>query len=63
MTENGIIFVFVDVVYTDVSVRVCELMSDYSGYGRYKPLKIIGARVFVLLVWTEGTDVARGVVD
>lgn len=50
-------------VYTDVSVRVCELMSDYSGYGRYKPLKIIGARVFVLLVWTEGTDVARGVVD
>jgi hypothetical protein len=44
LSENGIVFIFVDVMYTDMS------------------LKIVRSRVFVLLVWTEGTDVAWGVV-
>jgi hypothetical protein len=39
-------------------------MSD-KGEARmwYEPLKIVGSRVFVLLVRTEGTDVAWGVVN
>lgn len=29
---------------------------------KYIPLKIVRPRIFVLLIWTERTDVARGVV-
>jgi hypothetical protein len=71
LAEDGVVFIFVDVVDADMSVER-ELMSDLRGCGWLHwcdakgwdlPLKIVGAGVFVLLVWTEGTDVAWGVVD
>lgn len=62
MAEDGIVFVFVDVVDADMSVRG-ELMSDSRGCGRYKPLEIIWTWVFVLLIRAEGADVTGGIMD
>lgn len=62
MSEDGVVFVFIDVVDSDVSNQATDQSMGLEVLVKsYTPLKIIWSGVFMLLIGTERTDVAWGI--
>lgn len=64
LAEDRVVFVFIDVVNSDVPEIGGQLVCPKGSiYQYYTPLKIIWPRILVLLIGTEGADIAWRVMD